>query len=279
MLLAAGHAAAQDTAAPPAPEAAPVPAPAPAPVPAPAPSSTKWEGAIGPIVSHNPAYQGADQATTKVTPGFFIRYGRLTVTNTGGFVTRRADDVLRGLGLDLSRSDRVRVGLQLRYDRGRQEDSADALKGLGDVKSTVRLRLGATWRFDDGWRIGAGWSLDAFARGGGNLGDLGVSREQRLSPDTVWTWGATLNAAGDRYMQSYFGVSEDQAARTGYPVYEAKAGLRDVSLTAGFRTDLSHDWLAIGGIGVSRLLGPAAASPLTKQPTTWGINAGLAWRF
>ncbi|MFY9514115.1 MAG: MipA/OmpV family protein, partial [Rubrivivax sp.] len=101
------------------------------------------EGAIGPIVSYAPAYQGSDSSRVKLLPGLFLRYGRLTVTNASGFVTRRSDAVVRGLGLDLSRSDSaVRFGLQLRFDRGRQEDTAEALKGLGDVKATVRLRLG-----------------------------------------------------------------------------------------------------------------------------------------
>ncbi|MFY9510080.1 MAG: MipA/OmpV family protein, partial [Rubrivivax sp.] len=96
---------------------------------------------------------------------------------------------------------------------------------------------------------------------------------------TVWSWGATLNAAGERYLQSYFGVNDEQAARTGYPVYEPRAGLRDVSIATSWRSELSHDWLAIAGFGASRLLGPAAQSPLSKQLTTWGVSAGLAWRF
>jgi len=30
---------------------------------------------------------------------------------------------------------------------------------------------------------------------------------------------------------------------------------------------------------VSRLLGPAAASPLTLSPSGWGLPSGAVWRF
>jgi outer membrane scaffolding protein for murein synthesis (MipA/OmpV family) len=37
--------------------------------------------------------------------------------------------------------------------------------------------------------------------------------------------------------------------------------------------------LLLAGAGATRLLGPAASSPLTTSRNGWGINAGLAWRF
>jgi len=246
--------------------------------PAPAPEA-RWEGAIGLNVSSSADFQGAAGRRFKATPGFFLRYGRYTVTNAGGFVTRRADDVMRGLGVDLSRNDRLRVGVALRYDGGRSESTSDALQGLGDVKPTLRVRATATYRIDDGWRLGGSWSIDAFGRGGGSYADLTVARDHRFSPATVWTWGGTLTYAGDRYMQSYFGITPEQSARSVYPVYDPASGWRDATLFTNFRTDLSADWLLLAGASRSRLVGPAAASPLTKSRDSWGLNAGLAWRF
>ena len=74
----------------------------------------------------------------------FVRYGRFTITNSSGFVTRRADDVVRGLGFDALRSEQVRVSLALRFDAGRSEGTSDALKGQGDIKPTVRARAAAS---------------------------------------------------------------------------------------------------------------------------------------
>jgi len=267
---------ADDAEAPPPPtDAAPIES---QPPPPPA-QQTRWEGAIGLNTSYAPAYQGATQTRIKLTPGFFLRYGRFTVTNSSGYVTRREDDVFRGLGVDLRNTSRLRINLAGRYDAGRSESSATALNGLGDVKPTLRLRLSATYRLDDGWRAGAGWSVDVLGRGGGNFGDVSFGREMRWSPDTVWSWGASLSAANDRYMQTYFGIDEEQAARTGYPVYRPGTGLRDVGLFANLRTELNADWVLLAGIGATRLIGPAAASPLTTHPFGWGLSAGLAWRF
>lgn len=258
------------------PSSAPPPAPPPSPAPA---EQTRWEGAIGLTVSHRPEYSGASNTVTKATPAIFVRYGRFTITNASGFVTRRADDVVRGLGADLVNNERLRVNLALRFDAGRSESTSTALQGLGDIKPTVRARLNVGWRFEGPWRLGASWSADALGKGGGNFGDISAGWEQRITPSTVMAAGLVLSAAGDRYMQTYYGINEAQAARTGYPVYTPKAGLRDIGTNLTMRMDLGPDWILLAGGGASRLLGPAADSPLTKNRSGWGINVGLARRF
>lgn len=251
------------------------------PVPPPAieAPSTAWEGAIGLNLSTRPEYAGAQDRVAKLSPGFFLRYGRFTLTNASGFVTRRSDDVVRGVGLDLLNSQRFRANLALRFDAGRSEDTSGALAGLGDIKPTLRARLNLGWRFDDGWRLGAAWSADAFGRGGGNFGDVSLGYERRLTPATTLATGLSLSLAADRYMQTYYGVSEQQAARTGYPVYKAGNGLRDVSASVNLRTELGPHWLLLGGLGASRLLGPAADSPYTPKDSSWSASLGLAYRF
>jgi outer membrane scaffolding protein for murein synthesis (MipA/OmpV family) len=251
------------------------------PAPAPAPAQTRWEGAIGLTTSYRPEYSGSAKNIAKVTPAIFLRYGRFTITNASGFVTRRADDVVRGLGMDLTKGDRFRANLALRVDQGRGENSSDALTGLGDIKPTIRGRLNLSWRLDGPFRLGSSWSWDMLGKGGGYYGDLSAGLEHRFpaSRNMVINSSVVLSAAGDRYMQTYYGVTEAQASRTRYPVYEARSGLRDVSWSLGFRTDLGEDWIFIAGAGMSRLLGPAAHSPLTGKRNNWGINAGAAWRF
>ena len=239
----------------------------------------EWEGAIGPNISYGPAYAGAQDHRTKIVPGFFLRYGRFTVTNSSGFVTRRSDDVPRGLGVDLSPSERLRINLALRFDAGRSTSDSPALAGLNNVRSTVRVRLAGSWHLSDGWRVGSGLSVDAVGRGGGDFADASIVREQRISSTTQWSFGGSVAVASSRYMRNYFGISAEQATRTVYPAYNPSAGLRDATVFAGVRSELGPSWVALGGVGASRLLGPAASSPLTKRPNGWGINAGLAWRF
>lgn len=274
-------AAAQPVAEPSAGGTAPaVEAPAEAPAPPP-PERHDWEGAIALNTSYGPTYQGSGGSGVRLTPGFFVRWGRFSISSAGGFVSRRSDDIIRGLGVDLKRTDRVRVSLSGRYDGGRDESRDPALAGMGDIKPTLRLRLGGSWQVHQDWRIGFGWSVDAFGRGGGNWGEVNVGREYRLTPSTTWTWGTSLAAAGDRYMQTYYGVTPEQSANTGgrYPVYEPNAGLRDVTATIGLRTEFNASWVGIVGAGASRTLGPAAKSPLVTERNGWSVNGGLAYRF
>ena len=244
-----------------------------------APAPTVWEGAIGLNASFRPEYSGSARQVSKLTPAIFLRYGRFTVTNASGFVTRRADDVVRGLGLDLVNDSRLRINLALRFDAGRNENTSTALTGAGNIQATVRARLNLGWRFEGPWRLGASWSVDALGRGGGNFGDLSGGWEHAFSPSTVLTAGLNLSAAGDRYMQTYYGISTEQAARTGYPVYTPRSGLRDLGSSVGFRSNLGDDWIWLGGASATRLIGPAAQSPLTGKRNGFGINTGLARRF
>ena len=96
------------------------------------------EGALGPVFSLSPSYAGASRRHLTVDLGFFLRYGRYTISNTSAFVTRRKDDVFRGLGVDLKQSETVRLNFALRLDRGRRTADTEELHGLHNVPATIR---------------------------------------------------------------------------------------------------------------------------------------------
>jgi outer membrane scaffolding protein for murein synthesis (MipA/OmpV family) len=231
-------------------------------------------------VNVSPDYSGASTRKTSVTLGYYLRYGRLSISNTGGFVTRREkDDIFRGLGLDLKQDERLRLNVALRIDNGRTSNDVRGLEGLDDVKRTIRARFSATRFLDDGWKAIAGLSADILGKGGGNLLDIGATHDHRWTPSTTWSVNGTLTAGDQRYMRSWYGISEAASARTGRPVYEPGAGLRDVSVSAGFRTEVEDKWIVLGGASLGRLLGPAAQSPITLSKTQWGVSLGVARRF
>jgi len=240
----------------------------------------KWEGAIGPVVNFAPDYSGANTRKVSVTPGFYIRYGRLTASNVGGFVTRRnTDDIFQGLGLDFKRDDRVRYNATLRIDNGRKSSDTRGLEGIDDVRRTLRARFSATWQVEPGWKVASGLNVDLLGHGGGNVLDLGASHDRRWSEATTWTLGAAVTAGDARYMRSWYGVTEAGSAASGKPVYVPAAGLRDISLSSGWRTEIGQDWIVLWGASIGRLLGPAAASPLTTSVNDWRVYVAVAWRF
>jgi outer membrane scaffolding protein for murein synthesis (MipA/OmpV family) len=245
----------------------------------PEPTKPDVEGAIGPMLIYRPEYQGGAQSTLVANPGFFLRWGRFTITNASGFVTRRDGDVMRGLAADLVRGESWRANLALRLDRGRDTRDSPALGGLQDVRRTVRGRLQLSRALDGGWGASAAASMDLLGRGGGTVFDLGVGRSFPLAPRASWNLGLNASAADRRYMQSYFGVSALQATQTSYQTYSPGAGWRDVSVALGARSEFGERWIGYAGISQSWLVGPARASPLSQQPSSWAVSGGLAWRF
>jgi len=240
----------------------------------------KWEGAIGPVVNLAPDYSGAGTRKVSWTPGFYIRYGRLTASNVGGFVTRRnTDDIFQGLGLDLKRDDRVRYNATLRIDNGRKSSDTRGLEGIDDVRRTLRGRFSVTWQVEPAWKVASGLNVDLLGHGGGTVLDVGASHDRRWSETTTWTLSAAVTAGDARYMRSWYGVTEAGSAASGKPVYVPSAGLRDVSFSSGWRTEIGQDWIVLSGFSIGRLLGPAAASPLTMSASDWRVYLAVAWRF
>lgn len=277
-----------DPASPPAPGSDPPSPAASRAVPAPAvdadasPPATperSWDAAIGFITTYAPEYPGSSRWALGVKPGAWVRWGRLSIASRSAFVVRSGDATSgSGLRLDLSRSERLRIGLSLRQDSGRQESDSENLRGLGDVRATLRLRLAASYPLD-GWRMGGALSIDALGRGAGELAEWTFGRGWPLAPGLSGSAGAAFTFGSRRYMQAYYGVTEEQAVRSGYAPYFPGAGPRDVSVSVGLRQMLTPHWVVFGGVSAARLLGDAASSPLTTERNSWGLSAGLGYRF
>jgi len=243
------------------------------------PERAEWEGAIGLLGQFSPTYAGASDNKFSVRPGLFLRWRRLSLTTTGGFVTRRNDDVQRGLAAELVSRERLRVSLSARFDGGRRDDADPVLNGLGNARATVRGRLSVVHEFGDGWRLGAGLAPDLLGRGGGVLADLSLARDWRLSPTLRLQASIGTSAADRRYLQTYFGITEAQSARTGHPVFRPSAGQREAGAGLGLRAELGPQWIGFVQLNASRLLGDARDSPLTRRSAGASLGGGLAWRF
>ena len=246
------------------------------------PAPPRFEGAVGLTLRHGPAFLGSSDQGFHLTPAGFLRYGRISLTGSGGFTTRTSDDVERGLAAELARRGKLRLSLGLRFDSGRSASDSPELAGMGDIRSTVRARWSARWDPDPQWRLAAGVSSDLLGRGGGVVGDLGVTRRWEFGHGESFTLGVGLSAAGHRYMQNWHGVTAAQSGASGLPVYEAAFGLRDLNLSAIWRTEFQAWGQPFGasvGVGHTRLLGSAADSPLTRKREFGTASGAVVWRF
>jgi MipA family protein len=240
----------------------------------------RWAAAVGGVASVGPEFAGASRVGVNVQPGFALRWGRVSLASRSAFAVRSEGvSAQGGLRVELVRSARWRSSLGLRWDSGRDEGASEDLRGLGDVRGTLRLRLSLGYRFDDGWRAGLALTTDALGRGGGWQGELSGGRDWRLTPATTAGSGVTLGFGGARWQQNYFGITPEQSLRSGYRVYTPGGGLRDVAWSLGGRTELGTHWAVFYGGSVSRLVGPSAASPLVRERNGWGLSLGVVRRL
>jgi outer membrane scaffolding protein for murein synthesis (MipA/OmpV family) len=170
----------------------------------------------------------------------------------------------------------------LRYDQGRTASDSAELAGMGNIRGTLRARWSARWDPNPEWRVTAGLSNDLLGRGGGFAGDLGATRSWQLGHGESVVVGATLSAGGLRYMQNWHGVTAAQSLDSGLPAFEASAGLRDLHVSVGWRTEFQAWGQPFGaslGAGYTRMLGSAADSPLTRRPGYATASGAVVWRF
>ncbi len=240
----------------------------------------RWAVAVGAVGSVGPEFAGASRVGTNLQPGLALRWGRVSLASRSAFAVRGEGSTAQGgLRVELVRSDRWRSSLGLRWDSGRDEDSSPELEGLGDVRGTLRARVSLGYRLDGGWRSNLALTTDLLGRAGGWQAELGGGRDWRLTGATSLGAGLTLGYGGRRWQQTYYGITPEQAARTGYAVYTPGAGLRDLTLSLGGRTEFGGGWALFYGASVSRLIGPSAASPLVRERDGWGLSAGVVKRL
>ena len=240
---------------------------------------------LGVNVSSGPEYWGAARNSTGIKPLWAVRWGKWRLATSGSAALMGfGNEVLAtgpgaGATRDLFRSDKLRVGYGLRLDNGRSSDNSDITAGLPDVKKTLRGRIYGSYALAPRWQVSGAFSQDLLNRQGGASFDAGLSHQVFRSPVDEFTAGVSLAGGDARYMNSYFGVPADSpaAARLGV-AFEPAAGLREAGLSLSYTRAFSARWVGSSGFGVSRLLGSAAASPITQRLSNYSWNVGLAYR-
>lgn len=98
----------------------------------------------------------------------------------------------------------------------------------------------------------------------------------RLSFNLSATW------ASDNYNATYFGIGSRNALRSGLDTYDAQGGIKDIGATVTASYFWSENWGVTGTVGVTRLVGDAADSPVVDDAgsATQGlVTAGLVYKF
>lgn len=239
---------------------------------------SRW--VLGMVSTYSPGYAGAGQNQWKLRPMWAWQRGRFRISTSRGssLLGFGGEAVGSGASAQLVETRGFKVGASLRFDAGRQASDSPELVGLPEVRRTLRGRLAASWALTPKWSLSSGVSQDLLGRQGGAVGTVDLGTGGRLGEQSAWSAGAGVAVANGQYMRSYFGVSEAASLASGLPTYDARGGLKDMHAGLGFTTPIDSHWIAFGAVGVSRLMGDATSSPLTKSLTGASANIGLAYR-
>ena len=155
-----------------------------------------------------------------------------------------------------------------------------ALVGIDDVAARVLAGGFFNYYLTPGWRLTNSVLAGAGADRNGVQWRLGV---QRIGIEIGRHHSITFNGGVDignrAYNDAYGGVTQAQAARSGYAAYAPGGGIRQLRAGARWNWALSPAWLLSSGVDTTRLVGAAGRSPLAVRPTGVAVTTVLGYRF
>jgi outer membrane protein len=226
-----------------------------------------------------PDYMGSDDNTVGIAPAGLIKFGK-----TERFVRL----IVTELSVNVLNSRNWQFGPVLNYRFGRDDVDENAVDRMRDIDGTVEGGVfgGWTWIGDDDPRHRFATSVqfthDLKGEHEGYLVALGARYFKPVARPLTLSIGATVTYGSGDYMETYFGVDANNAARSGLSQFSADSGIRDVRIPIMAIYSLSPSWHVAGGLVYSRLVGDAADSPIvdgrgSANQLYAGLGVAYAW--
>lgn len=165
---------------------------------------------------------------------------------------------------------------------GRKESDArhsrlNRLRGMGDVDDAAQANL--FLNYDSGPLHVNTAVHQVFAGRRGTSADLSVAYDLLSGRDDLVRADIGISYANSTLMQTFFGVSAAQAARSPNMEYEARAGIAGGGASLTWRHAFTPNWIGSLGAGVIKLRGSSASSPLTSSRTQGSAGVTIAYKF
>jgi outer membrane scaffolding protein for murein synthesis (MipA/OmpV family) len=166
-----------------------------------------------------------------------------------------------------------RAGFSLQYQPGRDDNVEDkVVKKLRKIDDTAMAGGFVGAQFIDKDQPRNRFSVffdgvtDIDSKNNGFTLTLSA-RYWHMIPDTPIdvTLGMSTSYGDDHWMQTYFGIDQDNHIRSGLPVFTAASGIKDFTVSPGVVYYLSKEWLVGAGVRYQRLFGDAAKSPVVED--------------
>jgi outer membrane protein len=239
---------------------------------------------VGGSIGVRPKYEGSDEFRVIGVPIIIPKFSGGESNGTFSMIRRRVKfrnvDDIRFTAIEWGG---LQFGPLAGYNFGRDQDDALRLRGLGDVDGGVTL--GGFVGYDFGTLLVDGaYIQQATGDDTGYQLRFAAGVEQEFSPNIKVVTRIGTTFASDSYMDSYFGVSPTQSARSftagiGLPVFDASSGIKDVYGQIDANINLTERWLLRTGLRYGRLLGDAEESPVIETPDQFSGGIGLGYKF
>jgi len=218
---------------------------------------------LGAFAAVAPSYEGSDSYVAYPFPS--VRFHALRLKN--GYELGGGDE--QGLSLFPS----------FRYVGRRSFNSDDALFGLPDVDPSLELGAGFSYRIDN-FRAFLELRYGVIGHNG-FVGETGIDWISKPLDKLTVTVGPHLSFASEKYMNTYFGVSPNEALRAGVAGHELSAGLKTIGISSSARYKLDRKWTIEGRAKWDRLVGEAGSSPVTSlgDQNQYSFSIGLTRKF
>ncbi len=239
-------------------------------IPIPEDTSEEWSLDLGLAAFFLPEYEGAEDSEGVGLPYINARYGDKATIN-----------IFNGLDYNFVSHNGLTLGVGVGIDFGRAEDKSDVLTGLGDIDLALEPKVYIANRMG---RFSTKLTLSSDASGDGHDGmtvDIDASYFVPLSNGAIFIPGIAVNYGNDDYMQSYFGITEQQSidSEDGLAEFEAKAGVKSVAINLVYVTELTKKWSMIGIVQAKSILGDIKDSPLVKEDGQTLIGGMVYYKF
>jgi MipA family protein len=220
-----------------------------------------WQVTLGAGVMQLPEYPGSDEGRTQALPLVSVRYKRFFLGGAPGSGSPG------GLGAYLYESDRWSLGAVIAPDGidPREESDDERLRGLGDIDASVRAGLFTSYRITSWLRLGASALTDVGDKQQGTIANLDAEFTYRPFPKLLLSGGPGISWTDEEYMQTYFGITGEQAARSAFSPYTPAGGVSTVRLSFGAQYLLGSNWFLGARVTAAQLQGDAADSPIVVE--------------
>lgn len=235
-------------------------------------ASTEPPNMVGLVMQNAPRYMGSKDRSSQVLPLLQFRHQAFFI------------DSQKGIGYDLPASNGMYLEHSLGYELGRDDkksswrQGSDKLRGLGEINANLNTSIALGWQIRP-WLIPEIKVTLPLTESQGSEFQASVSVVPLQTEKNTLLLQGVLLGADSRYVNTYFGVTPEQSAKSGFSTFHSSGGIIGSELNLNWIHQLNHNWSALAGVTYLNLSNKIKNSPIIEQHDQLIGNVGLAYNF